>query len=207
MPNLADISGAFDRVSRCLLLGKLQQLGVPGSFLDFLNAYLNPREGIVTVEGAYSDAFCLSDMVFQGTVLGPALWNAFFGDIAHVVPVGSQQVNLFADDLNGVCVRSVDLSNEILSQELAEMQNRAHRWGMQNRVTLDPSKEYLKILHPLDHEGEDFKLLGSIIDCSLSMKPCINFILSKVRPKVKAMLRLKDMYSIHEMLNFFKSHI
>ena len=42
---LADISGAFDKVSRQLLLGKLERLGVASSFLDFLNSYLESREG------------------------------------------------------------------------------------------------------------------------------------------------------------------
>ena len=75
---LSDISGAFDKVSRTLILGKLSQLGLPSTFLDFLNSYLLPREGRVRVEGALSDVMLLIDMVFQGTVLGPPLWNSFF---------------------------------------------------------------------------------------------------------------------------------
>ena len=35
---IGDISGAFDKVSRQLLLAKLAQLGVSASFLDFLNS-------------------------------------------------------------------------------------------------------------------------------------------------------------------------
>ena len=75
---LSDISGAFDKVSRCLLIGKLAQLGLPDTFLDFLNAYLMPREGYVTVENAVSEAMCLSDMVFQSTVLGPCFVECIF---------------------------------------------------------------------------------------------------------------------------------
>jgi hypothetical protein len=36
---LSDISGALDKVSRCLLIGKLSQVGLPSTFLDFLNSY------------------------------------------------------------------------------------------------------------------------------------------------------------------------
>ena len=39
----ADTSGAFDRVWRPLLLGKLADIGVPSAFLMFLNDYLQPR--------------------------------------------------------------------------------------------------------------------------------------------------------------------
>jgi len=70
---LSDISGAFDKVSRCLLIGKLSQIGLPSTFLDFLNSYLLSREGFVRVEGAMSEAMLLINMVFQGTVLGPSL--------------------------------------------------------------------------------------------------------------------------------------
>ena len=96
---LSDISGAFDKVNRCLLIGKLSRIGLPSTFLDFLNSYLVTREGLVRVEGAVSEVMLLSNMVFQGTVLGPSLWNAFFGDVSVSVHQGGQEIKLFADDL------------------------------------------------------------------------------------------------------------
>ena len=112
---LSDISGAFDKVNRCLLSGKLAQLGLPDTFLDFLNNYLLPREGFVTVENAISEVMWLCDMVFQGTVLGPSLWNAFFADVATAVPIGNQMVNLFADDLTATTSCASTVSKEILT--------------------------------------------------------------------------------------------
>lgn len=79
---LIDISGAFDCVSNNLLPTKLAEYGVPAQYLDFLNSYLLACEARVIVEGTLSNAILLADMVFQGTVLGPTLWNAFFADIA-----------------------------------------------------------------------------------------------------------------------------
>jgi len=72
---LSDISGAFDKVFKDFLLAKLYQAGVGDTFLNFLNAYLSPRIGYVTIEGAMSDALEIADSVFQGTVLGPILWK------------------------------------------------------------------------------------------------------------------------------------
>ena len=63
-------------------MGKLAQLGLPPRFLDFLNAYLLPREGFVRVEGALSDAMALANMVFQGTVLGPP-YGMLFSPMLH----------------------------------------------------------------------------------------------------------------------------
>ena len=70
---LSDISGAFDKVFKDFLLAKLYQAGVGDAFLDFLNSYLSPRVGYVTIEAAISDAFEIADSVLQGTVLGPTL--------------------------------------------------------------------------------------------------------------------------------------
>ena len=91
--------------------------------------------------------------------------------------------------------------------ELHGMQQRAHEWGQRNQVTFDPAKEFFKIVHPRQAFGEPFKLLGTKIDCALTMQPCIETILSKGRPKIRALLRLKDMYSLSTMLNQYKTHV
>ena len=78
---LSDISGAFDRVFKPYILAKLHACGVGTFFLNFLDAYLTPRKGQVVVQGSYSDCFEIANSVFQGTVLGPPLWNTFFADV------------------------------------------------------------------------------------------------------------------------------
>ena len=117
---VADISGAFDKVSRSLLLGKLAQLGVAPTFLDFLHRYLESRQGFVTVEGALSECMLMTDMVYQGTVLGPTLWAAFFADVATSVPEGDQHAQVFADDLKIDASCPVHVSNDILRENLRE---------------------------------------------------------------------------------------
>jgi hypothetical protein len=204
---LSDISGAFDKVSRCLLIGKLSQMGLPSSFLDFLNSYLLPREGRVRVEGCISDIMLLCDMVFQGTVLGPSLWNGFFGDVAWHVPQGQQELNLFADDLSVMTSVPQHVSNDVVLHELGETQARAHAWGSRNQVQFDPSKEYMKILHPSLGAGDDFKLLGTLFDARLSMQSCLDDLLAKIRPKIRAMLRLRHLYSQSAMCDQYKCHI
>ena len=97
---LSDITGAFDKVFKDFLLAKLHSLGVADQFLDFLNSYLSPRLGYVAVEGVFSEVLDLADMCFQGTVLGPALWNAFFHDVALPAEYEGGTAAMFADDLN-----------------------------------------------------------------------------------------------------------
>ena len=89
---LSDISGAFDRVFKPYLVAKLQACGVGPTFLNFLDAYLSPRKGQVLVQDARSDAIEIENNVFQGTVLGPPLWNTFFADVsAHAGSTGGRE--------------------------------------------------------------------------------------------------------------------
>jgi hypothetical protein len=74
---LSDISGAFDRVCKEILMAKLQGAGIGGTLLKFLDAYLAPRVGNVFVQGELSLVMIIDNRVFQGTVLGPSLWNSF----------------------------------------------------------------------------------------------------------------------------------
>ena len=50
----------------------------PACLVDLLYDYLAPRKAVVSVQGADSDPITIVDEVFQGTVLGPCLWNVFF---------------------------------------------------------------------------------------------------------------------------------
>ena len=87
------------------------------------------------------------------------------------------------------------------------MQLRTHEWGVRNQVTFDPSKEHLKIVHPSEPHGDDFKVLGTVLDCKLSMQPCIDHVLNKSRPKIRAILRLQHMFSVQDLIGQYKTHI
>jgi len=203
---LGDISGAFDRVYKETLLAKLFSIGVPDFFLAFLDAYLSPRVGQVTVAGVMSDVFDLSNMVFQGTVLGPTLWNSFFSDIAFAASSGGGEGRLFADDLNVFKQFAFSVPNSQVKANMAITRSEVHRWGYRNRVTFDHSKEYLVIIHPIQGEGMDFRLFGSLLDVKFTMAPAVQDILDRARPKVKSLLRTRGLYNHAQMLDQYKTH-
>jgi len=74
-------------------------------------------------------------------------------------------------------------------------------------VAFDPGKEVFKIIHPELGEDAEFRFLGTLVDCRLTMVPCIDGIISKIRPKIKALLRMRGTYSLVSMLNQFRTHI
>ncbi len=72
-----DVSGAFGRVSVETLVRKLRWQGLCESMTGTIEAWLRERAAVVCVGGVQPACSMLRDMVFQGTVFGPCLWNVF----------------------------------------------------------------------------------------------------------------------------------
>ena len=204
---LGDISGAFDKVFKAYLLAKLHRWGVGPDFLNFLDSYLAPRKGQVVVQGARSDAFEMSNMAFQGTVLGPPLWNTYFADVAEPASSTGGREAMFADDLNVFHEFDRLTPLDQVQSELARCRERVHKWGDKNRVVFDASKEHVVVLHPSESHGSSFKLLGCVIDVDLRMHSAVEQLMSKIRPKITAILRTRGYYSTADLVLQFKSHI
>ena len=81
----SDVSGAFDRVNADRLFAKLQVAKLRPEMLAVLASWLQRRTAQVVVGGEMSHEFPLADMVFQGTVLGPVLWNVFYADARRAI--------------------------------------------------------------------------------------------------------------------------
>ena len=120
---------------------------------------------------------------------------------------GGGQESKFADDLNVFKLFDRLAPLEEVLEELADCSSRVHRWGRRNRVSFDPGKEHLVVIHPNEFHGEPFKLLGLMIDLDLRMHTEIDQLLSKIRPKSTAILRTRGYYSDAELLNQYKTHV
>ena len=204
---LSDITGAFDRVCKDFNLAKLHAAGVGPTYLNFLDAYLQPRTGQVVVEGEFSDEFEIANTVFQGTVLGSCLWNVFFADVTGPAASTGGDAKMFADDLNVFQKFDQKVGNEEIVRTMGVCRERVHKWGRVNRVSFDAGKEHIVILHPIHGQGDPFKLLGCTIDCKLVMQKALEKILAQMRPKIKAILRMRQYYDVKELISQFKTHI
>jgi len=204
---LGDISGACDRVFKDYMMAKLQAAGVGPAFLNFLDSYLDPRVGQVAVEGELSDEFTIANSVFQGTVLGPTLWNLFFSDVATPATMAGGDEAMFADDLNVFQQFDKDEPPDNINNKLEECRTHVHKWGRTNRAVFDPGKKHTRITHPQFAEGDPFKLLGLMVDCKLVMDQAIEKVLAQIRPKVKALLRTRAHYSSAQLVDQFKTQV
>ena len=97
-------------------------------------------------------------------------------------PVQDALFKKFADDLTLSNTYPHDEPTENIIEDLQIMQECIHAWGRDNRVEFDPGKEEFGIIHHINGVGDDFRLLGPIIDCKLSMRTAINKIVQKAHP-------------------------
>ena len=96
----SDVSGAFDRVSVQRLVEKLKAKGFHPRLIEVIKSWLQQRCAKVVVGGETSDDIFLYNMIFQGTVFGPPLWNLFFEDARLPIQQANFKEIVFADDLN-----------------------------------------------------------------------------------------------------------
>ena len=110
---------------------------------------------------------------FQGTVLGPPLWNIFFCDAVDAIHNAGFQDIVYADDLNAFRIFDSDVDNTKVIEECQLCQTELHTWGRANAVAFDPAKESMHVLSRTCPEGDAFKILGVIFDCKLIMAEAI----------------------------------
>lgn len=126
-----DFSRAFDRVSRRLLVHKLDHLGIRGKLLEWISDFLSNREFVVRVADQYSVSQPVLSGVPQGSVLGPVLFVLFTSDIGLHLSSG---VSSYADDTK---IYGNPYSDDVnLQHDL----NRIYKWCMIWNLPLNLSK-------------------------------------------------------------------
>ena len=203
----SDVSGAFDRVSAEQLVKKLQAAGVPTKWLNLFRSWLRERPAKVAVGGVLSVAMVLRDMVFQGTVWGPQLWNAFFCDASRAVREKGFTEKVYADDLNAYKAFPAKTPNEELFEAADECQKELHLWREGNQVCFDAGKESMHVVSHRVAEGESFKVLGVKFDCSLTMEEAVHNLVVEVNWKLRTLERSVGYHRDAELVKLYKARV
>ena len=121
----SDVSGAFDNVCRNMLIRKLNGY-FHGNLVHVLSSWLAPRKANICVSGKMSNELEMTNMIFQGTVLGPILSNLFFVDAQNAVINMNFESTVCADDLNLYKRFPNHFSDAVLFENLKMIQMRLH---------------------------------------------------------------------------------
>ena len=199
----SDVSGAFDRVSVERLVSKLKAKGFHPRLIAVIKSWLQQRRARVVVGGETSDDIFLFNMIFQGTVLGPPLWNLFFEDARIPIQKSSFKEIVFADDLNAYKRIKRTVRNNTGFKYGRMCQHALHKWGEANNVTFDPKKESMSIISRDSPEGDGFKILGVRFDTSLYMAQAVLKLSEDANWKVRTILRTKRFHNREESMNLY----
>ena len=125
---LLDFSKAFDKVAHSRLLLKLENYGVRGNLLKWVQDFLSGRTQQVVLEGSCSDTTPVTSGVPQGSVLGPLLFLAFINDLPSRV---KSRTGMFADDCLLYRTIKGQADAHALQKDLDSLQDWEKEWQME----------------------------------------------------------------------------
>ncbi len=137
-----DVSKAFDKVYHKGLLLKLEQLGVCGNLLKWLESYLSNRKQRVVINGQMSDSKSINASVPQGSILGPLLFLVYVNDLVDYLQTTPY---LFADDTSLLATINPQNPPQTFTEINNDLQTLSE-WASQWRVTFNASKTVYMIV-------------------------------------------------------------
>lgn len=215
-----DFRRAFETIDRCLLLKKLEKMGICDTALKWFQSYLSHRTQKVKYNNCTSPAMVTKYGVPQGTVLGPILFILYINDMIKCVD--KCQIKMFADDTM-LYIKGKNIVNLIhtINHELKII----FEWLCDNSLCINVNKcKYMIIAskHKLNNVDDnhivkindinldrvkEMKYLGVIIDENLNLKKHANYIMNKMSKKVSFLYRIGNSLSMFTKILIYKAII
>ena len=130
-----DLRKAFDSLDHCILLQRLQKLGVMGVELRWFADYLTNRMQRVKQKDRYSDWGLVLGGIPQGSALSPLLFLVYVNEMPLQVQHGC--LLQFADD---TCLISVGDTSDIVAKTLQDDLSMLSQWAIESKMQLNIKK-------------------------------------------------------------------
>ena len=203
----SDVAAAFDRVDVARLVSKLRSKGIHPQVVSVIDSWLQQRVAHVVVEGSLSVELLLRNMIFQGTVFGPILWNCFYEDARASIEKAGFCECVFADDLNSYRTFPAYVGDRHVLRQLVRCQAELHDWGKANGVSFDAAKEHHHIIDATCPHGDHFDILGVEFDPRLNMYNAILKIAAETGRRLAILLRTHRFYNAQSLVKLYKAHV
>ncbi len=99
------------------------------------------------------------------------------------------------------------MPNSTVLTATEQCQRELHTWGRANQVAFDAGKESQHVVSHVSPEGPDFKILGVLFDCGLTMAAAVRELVPECRSKVHALQRTSRFHTAKEMIDLFKAQV
>jgi len=128
-----DVRNAFNTAPWPKIDLALQKKQVPGYIIKIIRSYLSDRTLLVVKDNVKR----ITCGVPQGSVIGPALWNAFYDGLLNIPMPEKTQLVAYADD---VAVVSIAHTGALLEQCVNPALELVSRWMTANGLEVAPQK-------------------------------------------------------------------
>ena len=217
-----DLRKAFNCVNHSILLEKLHMYLQNSNIMHFFNSYLSNRTQRTLINGSLSSPGILNCGVPQGSILGPLLFSIYINDLPLFLRHKTEvTLDLFADDST---LSASSKNIERIEQCLQDSLNDVSVWCKSNAMMLNHSKSKSMVittrqkhqLQPLSlnlkiglnaiEQVKSHRVLGCLIDETMSFHPHIDSVLKTVSRNLYLMSRLWHYVSTEALLAFFHGH-
>ena len=202
LATFCDLSKAFDTISTDILLHKLNIYGIRGLANKWIESYLTNRTQYVNIDSHTSSCLPVRCGVPQGSILGPLLFLIYINDISAST---TENILSFAEDTT---IFLSDKDPEHLFHRANISLCAIFNWFRANKLSLNATKTQYMVIQPHNRKqnisaynlkiddvvltkANSCKFLGIIIDESLSWKPQLSSINSKISRAIFAIKQVK----------------
>jgi ribonuclease HI len=194
---LFDFAKAYDKVWRTGLLHKLLEMGLSGTMVNWVRAWLANRRATVMVEQQESRSVLMREGLPQGSVLSPLLFLVYINDVMSEFPLEAR-VSIFADDMAAWAQhREVEVAAGVMQQVCDRMCAWSDKWHMSLNVakcevtlfSLDAAEARLcptLLMNdmPLRHEANP-RFLGVTFDRMLKFGEHVRGIITRAKGRMR----------------------
>ena len=199
---LIDLQKAFDTIDHDILPQKFYAIGFSKHSVNWFRSYLTNRTLLVNLGNVFSQPACVSNVVPQGSILGPLLFLIYINDMSQAVKCN---LFLYVDDTCLVCQHK-DI-NEIEKQLNKDFESICD-WFVDNKLSIHfgddktksilfASKFKIKKVRKLNikhgniqiKQHSKVKYLGCMLDETMSREAMALSVINKINNKLKFLHR------------------